>query len=77
MKKREEKQKRSKDCLSVFTPFFANKICRTGENRVQDPIEKEGWRCRDKKTRDRRKHKTERKGMKPRAELGILFVLGY
>jgi len=62
MKKREEKQGRSRNWLSVFAPFvFANKICRTGEKKVQEPVERVTKTQRKEKARNRRKYRTKGK----------------
>ena len=45
-----EKIKASRDCLSVFAPFSASKICRIGENKVHEPVEREGRRCKKQET---------------------------
>jgi hypothetical protein len=63
-KKRGETRKKQGLTFGLCSIFSTNKICRTWEKKVQEPVERVTKTQRKEKTRNRRKYRTEGKGLK-------------
>jgi hypothetical protein len=63
-KKRGETRKKQELTFALCSIFSANKICRTGEKKVQEPVERVTKTQRKEKVRNKCKYRTKGKGLK-------------
>jgi hypothetical protein len=63
-KKRGETRKKQGLTFGLCSIFSTNKICKIGEKKVQEPVERVTKTQRKEKAKNRRKYRTEGKGLK-------------
>jgi hypothetical protein len=63
-KKGGETRKKQGLTFGICSIFSTNKICRIGEKKVQEPVERVTKMQRKEKAKNRRKYKIEGKGLK-------------